>query len=652
MPHKTIVTKIAASCVFACVAIGSAQAVGAKTYHTITANDNNQIVKLNGKNLTVDKLIKIARHGAKVKLQKEARQRSLNAYYLLLEGARENIPIYYFNRGTGAGRQKQLFSGDPLRTNVSSDSPTCPENNKKCSNRDYLLQSQLKRFKNGMRNGVGPEVRDEAIVRAMMAVRVNTMSYEAATPQLTQMLVDLLNKQVTPVVQSRGSPGEGDLLPMQNVAATMVGKGQAYYHGKKMPASKALEHAGLKPLQKRPSQPEAPRAPFAADSAALVSTNAYTVGQAALLAHDAKKALNWQDLIYAMELNGMDSSITPIAEPVQNNRPFPWINGVSSRVMHMIKNSYLFKMNDKRIIQDPESLRAMPQRSGSAWKAWGALVNSLHIQLNSSDHNPAITPGYAPDSAPGLDSPWMKQYYVKGGENNKKCIGGGIGPATGCEHGYILSSSNWDFYPVNNEIEALTNAMANLAVNQDQVELRFWDKFFTVISADDSSLPSKKMKNSAPGATGHNLGTKGYAAGDLLAEIQTLQPPVPVQGNALLENVEDIEGEGHIKVKRARHMVDVFMRLLSENLLTAAKWMSIRHIQGQKLNQKRKFGSVPTNVWKEFREMVPWQSKNRSFIPPGNIAYRFLKTHSAAKFYPPAQKPPICENQKSEFCRR
>ena len=57
----------------------------------------------------------------------------------------------------------------------------------------------------------------------MMAVRANTMVYEAASPQLTQMLLDLLNKWISPVVQSRGSPGEGDLPQMSNVGATMVG---------------------------------------------------------------------------------------------------------------------------------------------------------------------------------------------------------------------------------------------------------------------------------------------------------------------------------------------------------------------------------------------------------------------------------------------
>ena len=52
------------------------------------------------------------------------------------------------------------------------------------------------------------------------------------------------------------------------------------------------------------------------------------------------------------------------------------------------------------------------------------------------------------------------QYYVKGGPDDSACVGGGVGPATGCQHGYILSNANWDPYPIDNEIEALTNAFA------------------------------------------------------------------------------------------------------------------------------------------------------------------------------------------------
>ncbi|HEY2200712.1 MAG TPA: aromatic amino acid lyase, partial [Solirubrobacteraceae bacterium] len=104
------------------------QVQSALAYNQITPSMAGTTITLNGKNLTLDKLVAIARYGAKVQLTQAARQRSLNAYYLLLEGSREGMPIYFFNRGTGAGRQTVLFAGDPLSTApIPAGQPGAPD---------------------------------------------------------------------------------------------------------------------------------------------------------------------------------------------------------------------------------------------------------------------------------------------------------------------------------------------------------------------------------------------------------------------------------------------------------------------------------------------------------------------------------------------
>ena len=99
----------------------------------------------------------------------------------------------------------------------------------------------------------------------------------------------------------------------------------AYYKGVRMKASEALQRAALKPLQ-----------PFATDDNALTSSNAYATAQATFLVHDAKAALEWADLIYAIDLNGMNSSITPLSLPVQAKRPFPWLNWHAGRILGIV----------------------------------------------------------------------------------------------------------------------------------------------------------------------------------------------------------------------------------------------------------------------------------------------------------------------------
>jgi histidine ammonia-lyase len=202
------------------------------------------------------------------------------------------------------------------------------------------------------------------------------------------MLVDLLNHRITPVVQSRGTLGEGDLAQLSNVGATMVGAGDAYYQGARMTAADALAKAGLKPIQ-----------PFAADTNALTSSDAYGTGIASLVVDDARQALEWADVIYAMDLNAMNSSITPISTVVQRERPFKWLNWEAARVRDMIKGSYLFSDDPRRIIQDPESLRASSIRQASAWEDWGALRDAVVLQMNSSDHNPAVRTDLSPQDS-------------------------------------------------------------------------------------------------------------------------------------------------------------------------------------------------------------------------------------------------------------
>ena len=244
--------------------IAGSPALAEPSYQPIDSSAAQKTVMLTGRDLTLEQVVEVARYGAKVELSQEAKQREADNYGLLLEAAAEGIPVYWFNRGAGDQRETVMFSGDPL-------SP---------KNKAYLEKSQLGEFRLGAMMGYGPEVADEEIVRAMMVVRANAMTFNAPSPQLSQRLIDLLNQRITPVVQSRGTLGEGDLAQLDNVGATMVGAGDAYYQGNRMSAAAALAKAGLKPIQ-----------PFAADTNALTSSDAYATGIAALAVNDGQRAL-------------------------------------------------------------------------------------------------------------------------------------------------------------------------------------------------------------------------------------------------------------------------------------------------------------------------------------------------------------------------
>jgi histidine ammonia-lyase len=544
---------------------------------------SGQTITLTGHDLSLEQIIAVARHGARVQLSPQARQRQIDNYGLLLEATAEGIPVYWFNRGTGDNRETVLFAGDA----TSAD------------NKPKIEQLQLEAFRRGAHAGYGPEVLDEEIVRAMMVVRANEMTFNSPSPRLSQMLLDLLNNRVTPVVQSRGTVGEGDLAQLGNVAGTMVGTGEAYYRGVRMAARDALKRAGLSPIQ-----------PFAADENALTSSNAYATGQAALVVYDAQRALEWADLIYAMSLDGMNSSITPLSTVVQLDRPERWLNWDAARVLEMIKGSYLFDADPQRIIQDPESLRASSVRQAATWEEWAALRAAVLFQANSSDHNPAVHVGLGPQDGWELATPQMMKYYVKGG------------PLSHGQHGYIVSNANWDPYPMANKLENFVIALANMDVAIMLRIERFRSTFFTAVAVTDV-LPKWESQDT------------GYLPTDLQQEVQSLTNPIAPFGSALETTVEDLQAQTRIKVQRARQAVSLTFDLLGANLLEAALWLDVRKTQ----DPRRSFGAAPTAAWSAFRKQVPLDEAASQPMPM--VAAEFLRANPATMFYGGAAAPQV-----------
>jgi histidine ammonia-lyase len=558
------------------------QAVKAQSgYHPIAPTMTGKTVTLTGHDLTVEQVIDIARGGAKVQLSAEAKQREADNYGLLLEAPAEGVSVYWFTRGVGGQREVHIFDGDPLS----------PEN------KAFLEKRQMAAFQRGALAGDPPEVADEALVRAVMTVRANAMVFNAPSPQLSQALLDLLNRRVTPVMRSRGTVGEGDLAIMDAIGATMVGAGEAYYEGARMPAAEALTQAGLQPIQ-----------PFAADDNALTSSDAYATAMATFVVSDAREALAWADLTHAIDLNGMNSSVTPLNALVQSDRPFKWLNWDAGRIKEMIRGSYLFGDDKDRIIQDPESLRASSIRQGSAWQAWAQLRDDVVTQLNSSDHNPAIRVGVKPTDSWDLNTPEMLKYYVKGGKNSNG------------KSGFIFSNANWDPYPLANDLESFTIALANLDVAVMLRTERFTSEFFTGAGTQDA------MK----ALTGGRFFFGGYSGHETWQDIQGQINPVPPEGYGGSDGVEELEGQTRLKAVRAMAVVEDTFRLLGMDFTNGARWLDLRKSQ----DPTRGFGPGPTAAWEAFRQVIPLKPDPTATQPPNIAAVAFLRAHPAWTFFP------------------
>ena len=570
----------------AAVAILIAAAARAADYRPITPVADGKIVTLTGHNLTIEDVVAVARHGAQVRYSPEAIQRATDGNDLRAEAGAENIPVYGLNRGAGALREIQV-------------------------KRDEF--TQLASARAGAKEGVLPEIADEDLVRAFLVIRANSVPFEAADPQFMQLLLDLLNKRVTPVMYSRGTLGEGDLFLTSNFLATMVGRGDAYFQGVRMSAAQALDKAGLKPLSTRIGGG---------------TSNSYADALAALLVADGERALEWADLIHAMDKLGMNSSVTPMASLVQEKRPFKWVAWDAARLMEILKGSYLFENDPKRILQDPESMRASYIRQGSAWQAWAALRDNVLVQINSGEQNPVVLLDAGPSDSWELSTPQFMKYYVKGG------------PLSHGRHGYVISTANWDPYPMTNEIEAFTIAMANMDAAVAQRIERFSDRgptaFFTGIYPKDVLTPEQLRLSP-------NILEPYFAFMDVWAEIQDDAHSITAEGNASDFGVADIEAFSRLKAVRGRQVVDLTLQLLAYDLLTATYWLDVRKAE----DPKRNFAPAPTAAWIAFRNVLPWQQEvdSRPDVPYGAVAYNFLKQTPASTFYSGGPLMPATDGQ-------
>ncbi len=393
----------------------------------------------------------------------------------------------------------------------------------------------------------------------------------------------------------------------------MVGVGEAYYQGVRMPAAQALAKAGLKPIQ-----------PFAADENALMSSNAFATGQAALVVYDARRALEWADLIYAMDLEGMNSSVTPLSLVVQCDRPGKWLNWDAGRILDMLRGSYLFD-GDTRIIQDPESLRASSIRAGSAWEEWAALRDAVLFQANTSDHNPAVHVGLGPGDSWELATPQLLKFFVKGG------------PQSHGQHGYIVSNANWDPYPMANKLENFVIALGNLDIAVMLRIDRFTSPFFTVVEASQV-LPDIPHDSD------------GYTPPDLQQEIQSLINPVAPAGSAIESTVEDLQAQTRIKVQHARQAVSTTLDLLGHDILQAGFWMDVR----KKQDAGRDLGKAPTAAWTALRKVVPLKTAEQRIHASQSdetLAAAFVHSTDPGLFYPSAPPPGADEPTATPLCR-
>jgi histidine ammonia-lyase len=314
-------------------------------------------IELKGSGLTIDQLVRIARFGEKVELHPGALQR-IKACRAMLEEKLAAREIMY-GTNTGIGEFSEIV----------------------------LTDEQVKQFQRFLiynhAAGIGDPASIES-VRGAMASRVNVHARgrSGCRPEITLTLVEMLNKGVTPVVCQKGSVGAcGDLAPMAQIALLMMGEGEAYYKGERLPGNTALGRAGIPipGLQAR-------------DGLAAINGSNLLTAMSALQVHDINRWLKQAEIACAMSLEALHANMKPYDVRLHELRGFPGAVRSANSIMACIKGSDLLSGKMKTKVQDAYSMRSSPQVIGAAHDAVAHARRQVEIELNAVGDNPIFLP--------------------------------------------------------------------------------------------------------------------------------------------------------------------------------------------------------------------------------------------------------------------
>lgn len=309
-------------------------------------------VILNGKNLTIEKVVKVAREKEQVVLSPETAARIERCRVFLEDKIKKREIMYGVNTGIG-----ELASVVLSEEQVESF-------------QRYLIYSHAA--------GYGQPL-PEDIVRAAIVSRVNCHCHGLSGPrlQVTERMVELLNRGVTPVMCEKGSVGAcGDLAPMAQMALVVIGKGEAFFEGERLPGSEALKRAGLEPLVLQ-----------ARDGLAMINGSHVIAGMGALEIYDAYLWLKTSEIAAAITLEALNANMEAYDERLHIARGYPGAIESAENIRRLTEGSELLSQGGKKV-QDAYSLRSTPQVCGAARDTVKWARYMFEIELNGAADNP------------------------------------------------------------------------------------------------------------------------------------------------------------------------------------------------------------------------------------------------------------------------
>lgn len=452
-------------------------------------------ISIGGAKLTVEELIAVARKGAKVQLSEEAIAAIDRSRQVVEKCVEEKRVVYGLTTGFGKFSDVTISDQDTLLL------------------QENLIMSHA--------CGVGEPLPDE-VVRAMMLLRINALAigYSGIRVSTVQTLVEMLNKDVIPVIPSKGSLGaSGDLVPLAHMSLVLLGMGEAKYRGELMSGEQAMKLAGITPVKLTSKE-----------GLALINGTPAMCAVGALALADAEMLMKSADVIAAMSMEAECGIADAMDERLHRVRRQPGQMAVAENMRRLFEGSRYISRQGELRVQDAYSFRCIPQIHGASRDAIAYVRNIIDNELNAVTDNPLIF------------------------SDTEEALSGGN------FHGQYLAIS----------LDVLGIALAELAnVSERRIE--------RLVNPALSGLPAFLIKN---GGLNSGMMIAQYTAASLVSENKVLAHPASADSIPSSANQEDHVSMGMTAARKAREILNNVTEVLAIEAMCAAQAVEFQGQEG------------------------------------------------------------------------
>jgi len=230
--------------------------------------------------------------------------------------------------------------------------------------------------------GVGKPI-PQKIAKLMLILKAQALAqgYSGITLRTLERILWHIEEDLIPFVPEKGSVGaSGDLAPLSHLFLPLIGLGEVFYQGAYRPAAEVLQAYGLSPLQLE-----------AKEGLALINGTQFMAAYGIVVAERLQRCLDQADITAAMMLEALTGSAKPFHPDLHRLRPHKGCKYVAGRLRQLLHGSEIMHSHENcERVQDPYSLRCIPQVHGASRQAWLHLKEAIHIEINSVTDNPII----------------------------------------------------------------------------------------------------------------------------------------------------------------------------------------------------------------------------------------------------------------------